>query len=57
MALIYSRNHMSSRGMPDMLVGVPVFMISGLRAKDDPKTISFHDLTSGYSHITLPKGT
>lgn len=39
------------------LVGEPVFMTPGLRAKDNPKPISFDDLTSGYSHISLPMGT
>lgn len=54
---LFKESHEFKRGMPDMSVSVPVFMISGLRAKDDPKTISFHDLTSGYFHITLPMGT
>lgn len=58
-ALIYSRNHMTSRERRYLmsqihLVGESVFMIPGLKAKCDPYTILLWVTDQRISHTTLP---
>ena len=58
-ALIYSRNHMTSRERRYLmsqihLVGESVFMTPGLKAKYDPYTILLWVIDQRISHTTLP---
>lgn len=58
-ALIYSRNHMTSRERRYLvsqihLMGESVFMTPGLKAKYDPYTIILGATDQGISHTTLP---